>query len=162
MRRMILLTLAIGLCLLSQPVIADTIYSWTDADGVKRYSNSQPPDDAKNIQPIEEIEYEQAGDDRIRQEFDRMVEDASQNADRHFQQQEETKAQEAEAEQQQQQDAAAQRAEAERAKLQKEIDDIQGRALGPTFTTGMKENQIRLIQEKIDQLESNPEAVVSE
>jgi hypothetical protein len=159
---MVLLTMAVGLCLLGQPVIADTIYTWTDADGVKRYSNSQPPDDAENVQTIQEIEYDQAGDDRTRQEFDRMVEDASQNADRHFEEQAQQEAQEAEAEQQQQQDAETQRIEAERAKLQKEIDDIEGRALGPTFTTGMKENQIRLIQEKIDQLESNPEEVVSE
>ncbi len=78
-----------------------------------------------------------------------MVEDASQGADRHFKEQAEQKDREAEAERQQQLEAQAQRIEEERAKLQKEIDDLEGRGLGPTFSAGQKENLIKQVQERI-------------
>jgi hypothetical protein len=45
----------------------------------------------------------------------------------------------------------------ERARLRKEIATIQGRGLGPTFSAGQKENLIRQVQERINQLEGNPD-----
>ena len=76
---------------------------------------------------------------------------------RHFEEQADEKTQEAEARRQQQLEAQARRIEQERAKLQKEIDDIQGRGLSRTFSSGQKEFLIRQIQERIDQLENNPD-----
>lgn len=148
-------------CLFGQTVVAGTIYTWTDADGVKRYSNSQPPEDVENLQSIPEIQYDQAGDDQNRQTYNRMVEDASQSADRHFEEQAQQKAQAAQAERTQQMAAQAQRNEEERAKLQKNIDDLKGRALSTTFSKGQKEYLIKQVQEKIDQLENNPDGYPS-
>ncbi len=162
MRRMIVFSLTALFFLYGNQGVADTIYRWTDADGVKRYSNSQPPDDVENVQTIEEIQYDQVGDDQNRQEYNRMVEDASQGADRHFKEQAEQKDREAEAERQQQLEAQAQRIEEERAKLQKEIDDLEGRGLGPTFSAGQKENLIKQVQERIDHLENNPDGYFSQ
>ena len=156
MRRMIIFSLTALFFLFGNTVIADTIYTWTDADGVKRYSNSKPPEDVENVQTIQEIQYDQRGDDQRRQEYDRMVEDASQSADRHFKEQAEQKAQNAKAERRQQLEAQAQQIEKTRSKLQKAIDDLEGRALSRTFSNGQKEYLIKQVEEKIDQLESNP------
>ncbi|MCB2147903.1 MAG: DUF4124 domain-containing protein [Deltaproteobacteria bacterium] len=157
MHRKIVFSFTALFFLFGSTIFADTIYTWTDAGGVKRYSNSQPPEDAENVQTIQEIPYNQRSDDQQRREYDRMVEDASKGADRHFEEQADKKAQEEEARQQQQLEAQARRIEQERAKLQKEIDDIQGRGLSRTFSPGQKEYLIRQIQEKIDQLENNPD-----
>ena len=135
-------------------VSAGTIYTWTDADGIKRFSNSKPPADAKNVRTIEEVPYDQAGADQRRQAFDRMVQEASREADLHFKQQAEKKAQQAEARQRQQEAEKAQQIAIEKAKLLKEIEAIQRRAFSPTFTKGMQDNLIREVQEKIDRLES--------
>ena len=50
--------LAIGLAIWGSPVNAD-IYSWTDEDGVKRFSNRPSDGDIKNIQAMEEILYDE-------------------------------------------------------------------------------------------------------
>jgi hypothetical protein len=154
---MILFSLTALCFLFGSTVSAGTIYTWTDADGVKRYSNSQPPEDEENVKTIREIRYDQQGDDKQRQEFDQMVEQASQSADRHFKEQDEKKAQAAEAERKQQLQARAERMAQERAELQKAIDLLERRGLSPTFSLGMKENLIRQVQDKINQLETNPD-----
>jgi hypothetical protein len=155
MRWIIINGFAVCVLLFGHVAAADTIFTWTDADGVKRYSNSQPPDAAENVQSIEEIPYDQGADNRNRETYDRMVEDAGKSADQHFQRQAQEKAREAAAEQQARQNAETERIAAERARLQQEIEAIQGRALGPTFTQGMKDNQIQQIQDQIDRLESD-------
>ncbi|MBC2745213.1 MAG: DUF4124 domain-containing protein [Desulfosarcina sp.] len=152
MRRMIVFSLTALFFLFGNAVIADTIYTWTDADGIKRYSNSQPPEDAENVQTIQEIQYDQRGDDQSRQEYDRMVKDASESADRHFEEQADKKAREAKAERERQLEERARQIEEERSKLQKEIDDLKGRAIGPTFSPGQKEYLIKQVQEKINRL----------
>ena len=43
-----------------------------------------PPEDVENVQTIPEIPYDQGGEDQNRQEYDRMVEDASKDADQAF------------------------------------------------------------------------------
>jgi DNA topoisomerase VI subunit B len=150
----IIIILAVFSLMAFNNVSAGAIYTWTDADGVKRYSNSQPPEDAENVQTIEEVPYDGSGADQHRQEFDRMVKDASREADRHFKQQAQEKARQAEAKQRQQQAEKAQQIAAEKARLLKEIEAIQQRAFSPTFTKGMQDNLIREVQEKIDRLES--------
>lgn len=141
------------LLLVGNTVPAGTIYTWTDADGVKHYSNEQPPEDVDKVQTIEEVQYDQAGADQKRQEYDRMVEEASEEADRHFDQQAQEKARQEEERQQQQLEEKEHRIAEQRARLEKEIEAIRNRGLGPNFTKGMQDNLIRQLQEKIDQLE---------
>ena len=135
------------------PAVAGTIYTWTDANGVQHYSNTQPPEDAANVQTIDEVDYDAVGADRRRMEFDRMVEQASEEAERHFDQQARQKALQAEQRKQLQKQARAQRVSEEKARLANEIEAIQNRALGPTFTQGMRDNLVRQLQEQIDRLE---------
>ncbi|MFO7713098.1 DUF4124 domain-containing protein [Desulfosarcina sp.] len=161
MHRMIILGLTAWFFLLGNAVVAETIYTWTDADGVRRFSNSQPPEGVAVVETIEGIQGDTGGADQNRQAYDRMVEEASQNADRHFEQQAEAKAQAAEAERARQMEAQDRRIEAERDKLQAEINAIDGRGLSTTFSAGMKENLIQQVQEKLDLLENNPDIYFS-
>ncbi len=158
MQQMIIVVCFIFFSLFSGFASAGTIYTWTDADGVKRYSNSQPPEDVKSLEMVQEVHSDQADDAKKRQEFDRMAEEAGKEADSYFEEQAQKKAQEEETEREEQLVEQSQGIEEELARLRKAIEDIQNRGLGPRFTNGMKENQIRLVQEKIDQLESDPNA----
>ena len=153
MRWTTVLTMILWLVAIGNPAPAGMIYTWTDADGVKRYSNSQPPENADNVRTIEEVEYDPAGADRNREEFNRMVEGASEEADRHFDQQARKKAQQAATQQRQKKEAAERQSADEKARLMNEIEAIRNRALGPNFTKGMQDNLIRQLQEKIDQLD---------
>lgn len=96
--------------------------------------------------------------DEQRQAYDKMVEEATKEADEYVQEkQNEMKAVESEA--QAQQDAAFdERVQAEQARIQAEMETVQGRGLSATFTQGMKDNQLQELQEKLDQLMSDPEA----
>lgn len=153
MRSISLIALVASLLLVGNAASAGTIYTWTDADGVKHYSNEQPPEDNENVQTIEEVQYDQAGAERNRQEYNRMVKEASEKADRHFNEQAREKARKEEERRQQQIEAKGQRIAEQRARLEKEIQTIRNRALGPNFTKGMQDNLVRQLQEKIDQLE---------
>lgn len=155
MRGMNVTGLAVVIFFWVQTALGGTIYTWTDADGVKRFSNSQPPEEASQVQTIDEVQTDQSGEDRARQEYDRMVEEASRSADRYLEEQAEKKANEAEAAQVRIQSEQAQRNEAERARLQKELDQIQGRGLSTTFSAGQKEYLINQLKEKMDQLDAD-------
>ena len=149
--------LVFALFLMIATGFAGTIYTWTDADGVRRYSNTEPPEGVDGVEIIDEIQGDYSDDDSARSEYDRMVEKASQEADEHFAEQEKEKARAAEAEKQRRQAAQEDRIAAERQKLQAEIDAIDARGLGPTFSAGQKAAMIKAIQEKIDRLESDPD-----
>ena len=56
--RILLIFLAIGLFFYGNPVEAD-VYSWTDEDGVKRFSNKPPKGDIKDLKTVEEIPYDE-------------------------------------------------------------------------------------------------------
>lgn len=155
MRQMIIFSLITLFFLFGYTVVAGTIYMWTDADGVMRYSNAKPPEDAENVQTIQEIEYDQRADNQSRPEYDRMVNEAGQDADRHFEEQARKKANDAKAERQKKLDAQAQRIEKERAVLQKEINDLEGRSLSRTFSAGQKAHLIQQLEKKMTQLDSS-------
>lgn len=139
--------------MLGDVALAGTIYTWTDADGVRRYSNAQPPENAENIKIIDEFKTDRDKSDQLRQEYDRMVEEASQEADRHFEKDAERKAKARQAAQQRKNEKHDQQLEQERQKLQKEIESIQNRGLGPTFSAGQKEYLIKQIQEQLNQID---------
>jgi len=162
MTRIVFLSIVLLTVLSAGSGFAGTIYTWTGADGVRRYSNSQPPEGAENVQTLDELEGNQTDRDRLRREYDNMVEKAGRQADEHFKAQEEKKARQAEAERTAQEAKQAERIAAERAKLQEQINTIKGRGLGPTFSPGQKAAMIEKIQAKIDLLERDPKAYFKE
>ncbi len=138
--------------LLANASLAGTIYTWTDADGVKRYSDTAPPDGAQNVRAIDEFQSSQDNGNRARQEYERMVEEANQEANRHFEEQAEKKARAREDEQNREAAKRRQRLERECQKLQQELESIQNRGLSPTFSAGQKEYLTGQVQEKIDKI----------
>lgn len=145
--------LTITLLFVSSIALAGTIYTWTDADGVKRYSNSQPPEDAENVESVEEIQNDEQQANQQRQEYDTMVKEAGEDADRHFEEQAEKETQEAEEKRQAELAERTRQIIEEQARLSQEIADIENRALSPTYTMGMKNNQIEQLKKKIAELE---------
>ena len=69
MRRIIITVLIVWFMLLGGTAMADTIYTWTDADGVKRYSNHQPPEGVDNVETIEEVRQKGSAPDSVTKRF---------------------------------------------------------------------------------------------
>jgi rhamnose utilization protein RhaD (predicted bifunctional aldolase and dehydrogenase) len=96
--------------------------------------------------------------DAQRQAYDKMVEEATREADEYVQ--EKLKAQqEAAKESQSQQEAALDaRIGAERERIEAEMDTVQGRGLSSTFTQGMKDNLLEQLHDQLNSLMSDPDA----
>lgn len=142
-----------GLCLILSVVIvnADTIYTWTDEEGVRRFSD-QPPAEAADVQTIA-AEPPASADPGARDSYLRMLEEAEQDR-RRLEAQREQEAAEAASKAEEEARARRQaRIDAERERLQRQIDELNKRMLGPYFSQGMRQAQIDAIQEKIDALE---------
>ena len=93
-----------------------------------------------------------------RQAYDKMVEEATQEADEYLQEKENAKkATEAEA-QSKQDSALSEKIEAERTRIEAQMDEIRNRGMGGGFTQGMKDNLLKPLQDKLDLLTSDPEA----
>lgn len=162
MKAVIALVLAIGL-LSAAIATSDTIYTWTDENGVQRFSNN-PPENIVDYQRIESRDVRpdspDAGDKR-RSSFDRMVQQAVQDSQRLEQ---ERKAKEAAREAEEKRLAEERRQaeiEAERNRLLKQIEAINSRAVSPTYPMGMKQAQIDKIQKQIDALDKKAGAGAS-
>ena len=96
--------------------------------------------------------------DEARQAYDKMVEEATREADAYLQEKE-ARQQAAEETSRERMDAALQaRTEAERQRLLNEMDAVRRRGLGPNFTQGMKEYRLGELQQHLDRLANDPEA----
>lgn len=135
--------------LLTVPAFGDTIYIWTDKDGVKRFSD-QPPTD---VQEFETIQGEAAGaEDQNREGLQQMFDQVEQeNREAEQRRAEEEAERQAEAERRAAEKREA-KIKAQRDQLQQQIDALNKRALSPTFTQGMRDNQINELQKQIDEL----------
>ncbi len=129
---------------------AETIYTWTDAEGTKRFSNSPPPEGVKTFQKqtVRPSDDATQSPGQRRSSFDRMVENATAESNQLEQRRQAAKAaaqqREAEMEQKQQDDAR-------RKHLEEQIEAIRKRGLSPTYSKGMRDAQIKKIQQQIDQ-----------
>jgi chromosome segregation ATPase len=127
-----------------------TIYIWTDENGVKRFSDAPPPKGIENYETAVGSTSKPA--EGQREGLTKMLEEQEQQS-----REEDAKKEAAEAAQAAEQKRKAQaeekaRIQPERDRLQKQINDLQNRALSPTFTEGMRQNQIEKIQKQIDAL----------
>ena len=99
--------------------------------------------------------------DEARQAYDKMVEEATQEADEYVQEKQK-KMQETEKKKRIEKDTAFQeQIQEEREKIIAEMDRVQQRGMSPTFTQGMKDNLLRRWQDRLDLLNSDPEAYFS-
>jgi chromosome segregation ATPase len=139
---------------------ADNIYSWTDENGVRQYSNTAPGNDAKDVEIIKEIPHTQDDEKKSGQdanELDRVLDELeAENKAAKIEREEKEKEIEAE-KNKAAQDKLNKKIQAEREHLQNEIKRIEQLALGGTFSIAMKKAKIKEYQEKIDLLERSPE-----
>lgn len=160
---MMMLALALGL-LLAANVSSDTIYTWTDASGVQRFSSDPPPEGVENYQQIESRTLPPAGTeagDRRRPSYDRMVQQALQEARQLEQQRKAEAAARAAEEKRIAEERRQAKIQAERSRLLQQIEAIKNRAVSPTYPLGMKQAQIDKIRKQIDALEKNPNDTAS-
>jgi hypothetical protein len=160
---MMMLALAIGL-LLAANVSSDTIYTWTDANGVQRFSSDPPPEGVGNYQQIESEDVpadSTDASDRRRPSYDRMVQQALQEARQLEQQRNAEAAARAAEEKRIAEERRQAKIQAERSRLLQQIEAIKIRAVSPTYPPGMKQAQIDKIMKQIDTLEKSPNAVAS-
>ena len=151
-----------GLCVLClvPSVIAGTIYTWTDLEGKQHFSDKPPSDtvtDYKEIKKVPSSSSQTNLSPERRSSYDRMVEDAKDEALRSEQQ----RRKEAEARALQEKREAEQRhkerIEPERRRLEQAIRDLENRALSPTFSMGMKKAQIDALRKELEKLTALPE-----
>ena len=99
--------------------------------------------------------------DEARQAYDKMVEEATREADEYLQEKQEQHKATAADRQATPDNTLEQRIRAERQRILTEMDTVRGRGLGPNFTQGMKDNLLQELQEKLGALMSDPEAYFS-
>lgn len=96
--------------------------------------------------------------DEARQAYDRMVEEATKEADEYL----EEKQQAIQAKQKRtatQRDAELQaKVDAERQRILEAMDTVQQRGMGPNYTQGMKDAQLEQLQQQLDRLMEDPQA----
>jgi hypothetical protein len=97
--------------------------------------------------------------DEQRQAYDKMVEEATREADAYVEQKQKEQREAAEARKDMPTDASLdERVKVERERIEAEIDKAWKRGLGPDFTEGMRQNRLEELSDKLDRLNSDPEA----
>ena len=153
------LGIIITLLISAIPASAETIYTWTDKDGIKRFSNEPPPEGIE-AHRIEAVPTPDKVDDRAqkrRSSFDRMVEDAAAESRELEKQRKEAEAARAAELQRQAELERRRQIDAQRRQLEERINAVRKRALSPTYTKGMQEAQIEAIRKQINELSGQPE-----
>lgn len=142
------------------PCLADeNIYTWTDKNGVKRFSDRQPEDvkhyDTIRIPPDQSEYGAPAGGSRP--EYDQMIESIRQKKQQTEQERIQTEADRAAEEKRNADARKKERIEAERRQLQEKIDDIKKRPTGRTYSQSLKNAQIGEIEKQLDKLKNSPD-----
>jgi hypothetical protein len=158
MKPIYLFGLFVLLCL-APPAIAETIYTWTDSEGKQHFSD-KPPSGAVTDYEVIKTAPNSSNQTNVsperRSSYDRMVEGAKEEA----LQSEQQRRKEAEARALQEKREAEQRRKAriepERQRLEQAIQDLENRALSPTFSMGMKKAQIEALRKELEELMATP------
>ena len=160
MKYLPLLVLSVFVLLFITDLNADNIYSWTDENGVKQYSNTAPDKDRKDVEIIKEIPHTQDDEKKSGQatnELDRVLDELEvENRAAEIEREEKDKKIEAE-KNKAAQDKLNKKIKTEKERLQNEIRRIEQLASGGTFSLAMKKFKIKEYQEKLDLLERSPE-----
>ena len=137
----------------------ENIYTWTDKNGVKRFSDRQPEDvkhyDAIRVSPGQSEFGAPAGDSRS--EYDQMIESVRQEQQQTEQERIQAGADRATEEKRDEDAHKKERIEAERRQLQEKIDDLKKRTPGRAYGQSLKNARIEEIEKQIDKLKNSPD-----
>jgi len=156
MKYLPILVLSVLVLLFITDLNADNIYSWTDENGVRQYSNTAPGNDAKDVEIIKEIPLTQDDEKKSGQDankLDRVLDELEAENRAAEIEREKIEAEKKKATQ----DELNKKIQTEKERLYNEISRIQKLALGGTFSLAMKKSKIKEYQEKLDLLERSPE-----
>lgn len=165
MRFMIGLFVIIFLSLPNFNSHADTIYSWTDQDGVRKFSNLSPEGDVEDFEVIEEVPLSETADTRdetVEEEtVDLVQEPEIENEDIDLRTMEiQIPPQETESEETVNNDIEEQsdlKIEAEKTRLREEINRIDQLAVGKGLSLPRKNTMIQNLQDQLELLDKSPE-----
>ncbi|MFZ7128575.1 MAG: DUF4124 domain-containing protein [Desulfobacterales bacterium] len=144
------------LTLMIAPAPAAEIYFWVDEHGVRHYSNTGIPDHVQKVEVNPEDvstqpEVEAAAEDAPAADDAPSLEELEKEQAARKQKRRENEYREAAA-------AWDRKIDDEREQLQSQIEAIENRSLGKFFTQGMREAQLKPLEEKLSLLTQNPEA----
>ncbi len=146
-----------GQCLLFVPDLkAGSIYTWTDENGVKRYSNAAPNKDPKHVKVIDEIPHTQADKEQSRQNSERLEQVLGELEAAEIEREKKNKKIDAE-KKKTAIDTLNKKVLLEKERLQNEIRRIEQLAIGRPYSIAMKKSKIKEYQDKLDLLERSPE-----
>ena len=133
---------------------ADTIYQWTDQQGAEKFSNEPPPKEVKDykIQRIPPPDEKNKDTINRRSTYDRMVENASEEADQLAHERKMKTASQKTQKKRIQEENQKKKIQTECTRLEREIDALKKRSLSPTFSKGMQQSQIEAIERQIEKL----------
>lgn len=155
----IAITAIIAMWLWTVPLCgAETIYTWTDSNGVQRYSNQQPPEgitDYKKIESSAPSSVDPNANEKNRKSYDHMIEEVRQESQQRELKRRQEDAERAKIEKQKAEADKKARIQAKREILEKKIKDLENRALSPTYSAGMRQAQIDEIRNQIEKLEES-------
>jgi len=139
---------------------ADTIYSWTDKNGIKKYSNTAPEEDVKHLEVIEEMPISETSNPDIE-----VDEEGLGQADRELEV--DNRISELKTEQQQIKNEEKknkiadgplnEKIQAEKIRLLEKIDRIEKLAVGRSLSLARKNAMIKQFRDKLDLLKRSPE-----
>ena len=151
---------ALTVLLMTGMTQAETVYYWTDENGVRHFSNTGAPADVDNVgsvagkvsPPPEPEEQAEATEGPIEQESEGQADEVLSDAPG-TKSSTPTVREQAE---QAQRERIARQAEEERRRLQDEISQVEQRSLSRTFTEGMRDARLEPLKEQLALLDSDP------
>ncbi|RJQ66507.1 MAG: DUF4124 domain-containing protein [Desulfobacteraceae bacterium] len=146
--------LSVVLSLAATIASSETLYKWIDGQGVQRFSNQPPPSDVEAYETFESAP-EPSSDSGQREEFKHMLQKVEQENRQNEAQARQEASQRANEKKRKAEAERRFRIQAERQDLERQIEAIEKRALGPNFTQGMRQAQIEQIKLKIEALEES-------
>jgi hypothetical protein len=160
MRFITILLITISGFLLNSSSYADTIYSWTDKNGVKKFSNTSPEEDVEHFEVIEEMPLLQTGNTNSEagkeEPGDGMQEPEIEN-ETSILSTIERQVQPQETENNTIDEEFTIKIQTEKKRLQEEIDRIDRLAVGKNFSLPRKNSMMKDLQDKLELLEKSPE-----
>lgn len=154
MKRVFLWFAGLAILIAAGMVHAGTVYEWTDENGVRHFSNTGAPPDVGSVETTDEKRVPPEAEEEAEQETQQAEEEILSNAPSTNTNAPPTVREQAE---QLEQERLDRRVAEERRRLEANIKQIEGRAIGSGFTEGMRTAQLSPLKEQLDLLNSNPE-----
>lgn len=159
------ITLAIFIMCSTAMVTAETIYTWVDKEGIRRFSNERPPEHITDYQQFDAVVSPSSDPTEAyehRKSYDAMVKDARIESDRLERERARKETIQTAQKQHAVEKALKAKIDAERQRLEQALEKAKNRGLSKTYSQGMRKTKIDKIQKQLDRLNQSPQAYFDE